>query len=142
MGPSSKLMSIFWVIRKPPLAMGSLHQGSSHLYGGFLKLWYPTTMGFPTKNDQFVVLWWYHHLRKHPYTSKKNEGVQQALKLIGTCNRLPKSSIFEAQKTECPKLLSQRGDRFQILWPEKRMFPQVTFKVKYLEDHPRTRIRG
>ena len=40
------------------------------LYGGFLKWWYPTTMGFPTKNDHleiFVVFWGYHHLRKHPY---------------------------------------------------------------------------
>ena len=24
-------------------------------YGGFLKLWYPTTIGFPTKNDHFGV---------------------------------------------------------------------------------------
>jgi len=23
------------------------------VYGGFLKWWYPTTMGFPTKNDRF-----------------------------------------------------------------------------------------
>ena len=36
-------------------------------YGGFLKCWYPTTMGFPTKNDHFGVIWGYHHLRKHPY---------------------------------------------------------------------------
>ena len=34
--------------------------------GGFLKWWYPTTMGFPTKNDHFGVFWGYHHLRKHP----------------------------------------------------------------------------
>ena len=34
--------------------------------GGFLKRWYPTTMGFPTKNDHFRVFWRYHHLRKHP----------------------------------------------------------------------------
>ena len=27
------------------------------LYGGFLKWWYPTTMGFPTKNDHFGVFW-------------------------------------------------------------------------------------
>ena len=33
----------------------------------FLKWWYPTTMGFPTKNDHFGVFWGYHHLRKHPY---------------------------------------------------------------------------
>jgi len=28
---------------------------------------YLTTMGFPIKNDLFVVFWGYHHLRKHPY---------------------------------------------------------------------------
>ena len=33
-------------------------------YGGFLKWWYPTTMGFPTKNDHFGVFWGYHHFRK------------------------------------------------------------------------------
>ena len=27
---------------------------------------YPTTMGFPTKNDHFGGFWGYHHLRKHP----------------------------------------------------------------------------
>ena len=37
------------------------------LYGGFLKWWYPTTMGFPTRNDHFGVFWGYHHLRKPPY---------------------------------------------------------------------------
>ena len=36
------------------------------LSGGFLKWWYPTTMGCPTKNDHFGVFWGYHHLRKHP----------------------------------------------------------------------------
>ena len=36
-------------------------------FGGFLKWWYPTTMGFPTKNDYFGVFWVYHHLRKHPF---------------------------------------------------------------------------
>ena len=39
----------------------------SFVYGGFLKWWYPTTMGFPTKNDHFGVFWWYHHLRNPPY---------------------------------------------------------------------------
>ena len=33
--------------------------------GGFLK-WYPTTIGFPTKNDHFGVFWGCHHFRKHP----------------------------------------------------------------------------
>ena len=39
------------------------------LIWGFLKWWYPTTMGFPTKNDHLGVFWGYHHLRKHPYIS-------------------------------------------------------------------------
>ena len=36
-------------------------------HGGFLKWWYPTTMGFPTKNDHVGVFWENHHLRKHPH---------------------------------------------------------------------------
>ena len=28
-----------------------------HKFGGFLKWWYPTTMGFPTKNYHFGVFW-------------------------------------------------------------------------------------
>ena len=37
--------------------------------GGFLKCWVsPTTMGFPTKNDQHLGRFGgYHYLRKHPY---------------------------------------------------------------------------
>ena len=38
-----------------------------YIYGGFLKWWYPTTMGFPTKKDHFGVFGGYHYLRKHPY---------------------------------------------------------------------------
>ena len=41
-------------------------------YGCFLEWWYPTTMGFPTKNDHFGVFWGYHHLRKPPYINKKS----------------------------------------------------------------------
>ena len=40
------------------------------VYGGFLKCWYPTSMGCPTKNDHFGVFWGYHHLRKHPYITE------------------------------------------------------------------------
>ena len=39
----------------------------NYIHGGFLKWWYPTTMGFPTKNDHFGVFWGYHHLRKDPH---------------------------------------------------------------------------
>ena len=37
------------------------------IHGGFLKSWYPTNMGFPTKNDHSGVFWGYHHFRKPPY---------------------------------------------------------------------------
>ena len=49
----------WWDLQKNWLAVFS--------YGGFLKWWYPTTLGFPTKNDHFGVFWGYHHFRKHPY---------------------------------------------------------------------------
>ena len=39
------------------------------MFRGFLKWWYPTTLGFPTKNDHFGVFLGYHHLRKHPFRS-------------------------------------------------------------------------
>ena len=42
------------------------------IYGGFLKWWYQTTMGFPTKNDPFGVFWGYGHFRKPHITEKKN----------------------------------------------------------------------
>ena len=55
-------------------------------YGGFLKWWYLTTMGFPTKNDHFGVFWGYHHLRKHPYHHIIN--LQQgSFDFFGRCNR-------------------------------------------------------
>ena len=41
-------------------------------YRGFLKSWYPTNMGFPTKNDHFGVFWGYHHLRKPPQGREVN----------------------------------------------------------------------
>ena len=49
---------------KTPMTKGGAKR---ELYGGVLKWWYPTTIGFPTKNDHFGVFWGYHHLRKHPY---------------------------------------------------------------------------
>jgi len=36
-----------------------------HSCGGFLKWWYPTTIGFPTQNDHFGVFWGYHYFWKH-----------------------------------------------------------------------------
>ena len=52
--------------------------------GCFLKWWYPTTMGFPTKNDHFGVFWGYHHFRKPPdrsITSFKDEAISIPLEL-------------------------------------------------------------
>ena len=58
-----------WSKKKPSLF--PRHQSS---YGGFLKWWYPTTMGFPTKNDHVGVFWGYDHLRKHPYSQMMSKG--------------------------------------------------------------------
>ena len=63
------------------------HQLKQQL-GGFLKWWYPTTMGFPTKNDHFGVFRGYHHLRKHPIWcvkkhSKKKRPQNASLQIIG-----------------------------------------------------------
>ena len=38
-----------------------------YVYGGFLKWWYPTTIGFPIKHDYFGVFWGYHHLKETPH---------------------------------------------------------------------------
>ena len=51
-------------------------------YGCFRKWWYPTTIGFPTKNDHFGVFWGYHHLRKHPYEQSLLLQSSQKLRLF------------------------------------------------------------
>ena len=42
-----------------------------YIYGCFHKWWYPTTIGFPAKNDHFGVFLGYHYFRKHPYINLK-----------------------------------------------------------------------
>ena len=49
------------------IRMLEMIQMLGELYGGFLKWWYPTTIGVPTKNDHFGVFGGYHHFRKPPY---------------------------------------------------------------------------
>ena len=44
-----------------------------YIYGCFHKWWYPTTIGFPTKNDHFGVFLGYHYFRKHPYINLKSK---------------------------------------------------------------------
>ena len=61
--------------------------------GGFLKCWYPTTMGFPTKNDHFGVFWEYHHLRKHPNQDVKFEKFQCHWMLFTTAPWAPQSLL-------------------------------------------------
>ena len=55
--------------QRNPWRIGEIPKmGGEEIYGDFLKCWYPTIMGFPTKNDHFGVFWGYHHLKKPPYT--------------------------------------------------------------------------
>ena len=62
-------------VEKTTVGTGKTSQRTSRQEwnGGFLKWWYPTTMGFPTKSDHFEVFWGYHHLRKHPNHPKRLE---------------------------------------------------------------------
>ena len=55
------------------------------LFGGFLKWWYPTTIGFPTKNDHFGVFWGYHYFRKHPFGGEELEkkSLRRVVKIFG-----------------------------------------------------------
>ena len=59
---------VLWILRYS-LYRNYLHFISS--YGDFLNWWYPTTMGFPIKNDHFGVFWGYHHFRKPPYQTTR-----------------------------------------------------------------------
>ena len=47
--------------------------------GGFLKWWYPTTSGFPTKNDHVGVFWGHHHFRKNPNSSNTSKNTHRNL---------------------------------------------------------------
>ena len=35
------------------MKLGIIFSKAGNQFGGFLKWWYPTTIGFPTKNDHF-----------------------------------------------------------------------------------------
>ena len=79
-------------------------------YGCFRKWWYPTTIGFPTKNDHFGVFWGYHHLRKHPYEQSLLLQSSQKLRLFQTVetktlkNNYPKpnnGNAFQCNRMHC-----------------------------------------
>ena len=50
-----RLIASHAAYRKEVFLLGDLVKTTR--FRGFLKWWYPTTMGFPTKNDHFGVLW-------------------------------------------------------------------------------------
>lgn len=45
-------------LQKTPITMFEFWE-SKLRFGGFLKWWYPKTMGFPTQNDDFGLFWGY-----------------------------------------------------------------------------------
>ena len=67
--------------------------GSDMPFGGFLKWWYPTIMGFPTKNDHFGVFWGYHHLRKHPFGLEGRMHLNFKLSIIDSTSSLTDSVL-------------------------------------------------
>ena len=64
--------------------------------GGFLKWWYPTTMGFPTKNDHFGVFWGYPYLWKHPYLKGNYSWRQHIFSSITVGERVIQIEILQA----------------------------------------------
>ena len=82
---------------------------------GFLKWWYPTTMGFPTKNDHFGVLWGYHHLRKHPYQYTHRQLIENKHSVFDYWNgQYHKSSL---EKTKGNDILSRiRGKQLRFVY--------------------------
>ena len=67
----------------------------------------PNNHGFPTKNDHFEAFWWYHHLRKHPYSwtweSISCERFCQSFLVMEDCNTAYLSKMRD----------SSMGDRFK-----------------------------
>ena len=102
---------------------------SRNIFGGFLKWWYPTTMGFPTKNDHFGVFWGYHHLRKHPFLTamlRKNDGLTLD---IPSNSAALLSTSFPGQESQCPNewgLKTNVGHLFRLEGLFKHS-PQDTF---------------
>ena len=67
---------------------------------GFPKWWYPTTMGFPTKNDHFRGVLGYHHFRKPPH------GNHQKITWKVTQTTPPNSLKHSTKNTICFFLLA------------------------------------
>ena len=80
-GNSSSKTTI-WSDQAAETGQYSLPRSCAFTYGGFVKWWYPTSMGFPTKNDHFGVSWGTTIFGNiHIYTAVvQNEGVKQIRK--------------------------------------------------------------
>ena len=109
----------------------------SQRFEGFLKWWYPTTIGFPTKNDYFGVFWGYHHFRKHPFGLSSNwmkplpfiTGWIPSLKSTpngGVATPIGSELQGESLQTPHGSILSQ---------PANELFGQRTSKVKAIKFH-------
>ena len=82
-----------------------------------LKCWYPTTMGFPTKNDHFGVFGGDHHLRKPPHVFQiwrlslsrldKLETIMQTILECISFKLSPKKKLSESNKNNKLVSLSQ-----------------------------------
>ena len=91
-----------------------------HGIWGFLKWWYQTTIGFPTKNDHFGVFWGYHQLRKHPYVAVLWKGFSFFL----FCGGNPKINLPVTKESN--DALRCNSPRFTAVYtlPETHMAPQ------------------
>ena len=91
-----------WIVIKPIV-----------IYGGFLKWWYPTTIGFPTRNDHFGVFWGYPHFRKHPNGLKKSRAFPEGPNWSGpTLAKTANSRLHQVERERQRDLIRQLYHHF------------------------------
>ena len=103
---SSMLQVVFWEVFQ---------------YGGFLKWWYPTTMGFPTKNDHFGVFWGYPYFWKYPYI---HSPVSPQLLQLGPTSKTRSSAKVQAAFAKCRGVNSTESD-LETSWDDSPAHPET-----------------
>ena len=84
---------------------------------------FPTTIGFPTKNDHFRVFWGYHHLRKPPILRL---GPNMFSLFFSVVIHLPRKP---AEKKLAPKSLARRFHSLPQVSNENNTYCLGMFRV-------------
>ena len=121
------------------LSLCNLSNINMQTNGGFLKWWYPTTIGFPTKNDHFgVEIGGTTLLRKHPNISVYIHSQFLITVDSGLCNCLQFLSTSKLSSNHDISLLvshltRNRGEVIEMLEFERQL--RISERFKPLEHH-------